>query len=624
MTAAHNPESHEFQAEIGQLLDIVIHSLYRNREIFVRELVSNAADALEKIRHLQLTESDVLDKDAPLEIAIEADKDAGTITLRDAGIGMTRDELVENLGTIAHSGTRAFLNALKEAAPGDTASLIGQFGVGFYSAFMVADKVTVRSRSWHPDGETWLWTSDGKTGYSIEPGDPMTRGTEITLHLREDTGEEFADPERIKGVIRQFSSFLPVPVKVGGEAVNTVQAIWTKSKSEVTEEEYKDFYKFVAGDFQEPRYWLHFSADAPLAINALLFVPDDNFERLGLGKLTPGVDLYCRKVLIEKHPEHLLPDWMRFVRGVIDSDDLPLNLSREMLQDSGLIRKISKIITGRFIKYLGEKAKEDAEAYDAFYANFGHFLKEGATSDFQHKDDLAGLLRFESSKTEPGKTTSLPEYVEGMGEKQKAIYFVNGPSREAIEAGPYLEAFAARDIEVLFTHEAVDDFVLTQLGTFKEKPLKSADGADLDLPELSEDQKPEGEALTDETGEKLCGWLKESLGEGVGAVRISERLVNNPAVAVNDGFMTSAMQKVMASVGRERGAEAPAMQWTLEINPRHELVRRLAELHESDAALAGLIGAQLFDSALLAAGAPVDNAAMLARMGDIMMRASEK
>lgn len=615
-TPGVSPETHQFQAEIRQLLDIVIHSLYTDREIFVRELVSNASDALEKVRHEFLVNSDLPGREDTLKVELKVDKEGKTLTISDNGVGMSRQELSENLGTIARSGTKQFLSQAMAAAKGGDLHLIGQFGVGFYSAFMVAKKVVVETRAFHADSEGWLWESDGTGSYTIAPKEGLSRGTRITIHFKEDA-EEFADDWRIRSIIRKFSNFVTFPIELDGERVNTIEAIWTRNKSDIKEEEYTEFYKFVANDTEPPRYRLHFTAEAPISIRALLFVPKENVERFGFGRLDPGVDLYCKKVMIQKHPENFLPEWMRFVKGLIDSDDLPLNISREMLQDSALIRKLAKVITGRFIKFLAEEANRDATAYDTFFETFGRFLKEGVTTDFGHREDLAKLLRLETSKTEPGKKTTLAEYVSRMKDGQKDIYYINGPSRQAIEAGPYVEALRERDFEVIYNFEQIDDFVFDHLNEFDGKSLKSADRGDLDLPELD---KKDGAELTKEEADQLCGWLKEQLGEGIGTVRTSKRLVSNPGIVVTEGHMTATMQRLMASMSKE--GEVAGKTVTLEINPRHPFILRLNQLRATDAAFAKQLGEQLLDNAMLAAGLLVDPRAMVERLNALLTRAS--
>ena len=606
-------ETHAFQAEIKQLLDIVIHSLYTDREIFVRELISNASDALEKFRHEGLVNPAVSGKEDALEIKLDFDADAKTLTFHDNGIGMTRDELSQNLGTIASSGTRRYLAQALQAAKGDV-NLIGQFGVGFYSAFMVAKKVTVETRSFHPDSQGWRWESTGDGSYTIAPADGLNRGTRITLELKDDAAE-FAAEWQLRSIIRKFSSFVPFPILLKDEKINTVQAIWKRSRTEVTDAEYDEFFKFITNETEGARYRLHFSADAPLAINALLYVPDDHMERMGFGRMDPGVDLYCKKILIQKHPEKLLPEWMRFVKGVVDSDDLPLNISRETMQDSALIRKLGKVIVGRFIKHLAEEAEQNAEKYTEFFGKFGHFLKEGVTTDYAHRADLAKLLRFETSRTEPGKQTSLAEYVARMPEAQKAIYYINGPSREAIEAGPYIEALRDREFEVIYNLEQIDDFVFDNLGEFDGRKLLSADRGDLELPPL--DKKQEN-ALSTEEAEALCGWLKAHYGDRVTSVRSSTRLTENPALATSDGAMTATMQRLLAAMKQDTGAT----RMTLEINPGHALIRQIHGLRSANEAFAKEIADQLLDNAMLAAGLLADPRAMVARLNKLLAKAA--
>ena len=623
------PERHEFQAEVKQVLDIVVHSLYTDKEIFVRELVSNASDATEKLRHTQLTETKVFDADLDLEIQVSADEEAGEITIRDFGIGMTKDELVENLGTIAHSGSKAFLNALKESGERNE-NLIGQFGVGFYSVFMVADSVQVFTRSWQPEGECFCWSSDGSGAYEIEAVEGERRGTRIVIKLKEEY-KEFASKDRLEGIIKKHSAFVQFPVKIEGEVLETVGALWLKSKSDVTEEEYKAFYKFQAKAFDEPRFWLHFSADAPLEINTLLFAPTENMEGFGFGRMEPGVSLYCRKVLIDSDPKNLLPEWLRFLRGVVDSADLPLNISRESMQDSSLIQKLNKVITKRFLKLLEEKAKKEPEVYDDFWSSFGLFLKEGVTTDFSHRDQLLKLLRFESSYTEEGKTTSFADYLTRAPEGQKEIYYLFGPSRKAIETGPYFEAFKARNIEVIYLFEPIDEFVMNHARAFDEKNFVSADSDDIDLEAIApETDIDKAEALAEGDSEALCSFIKEKLGEEVSEVSASDRLVGSPAMIVNaDKMMTAQMRKMMKAMQQKAGGpEMPGMGGEppvkLQVNPRHPLVKNLSGLRESDGELATLISQQILDNARVAAGLLEDPSAMLQRNYEILEKLSGK
>ncbi len=618
--------THEFQAETKKLLDIVIHSLYTERDIFVRELISNASDALEKFRHESLTAGEVFDSHMPLEITIDLDEEKHAMTITDTGIGMTRYELEANLGTIAHSGSSSFMNGLAEAAKKDV-SLIGQFGVGFYAAFMAATKVRVQSRSW--DGsEGHEWVSEGTGTYAISEAPGLHRGTRIIMELKDDA-HDYAMKWKVENIIKQYSSFVPFPIKLVGEIVNTVSALWTRSKSEITEQEYTDFYKFVGTAHDEPLYRLHFSADAPLAINALLFVPKENFEIMGFGRVDSGVNLYCQRILIDQHSENVLPEWLRFLKGVVDSEDIPLNISRQSLQDNALLAKLRKVITKRFLKFLDEQAQEDPEAYLTFWKTFGIYLKEGITSDYEFQKELGKLVRFESSRSEQEKPIALAAYVERMKEGQEAIYYINGPSRAAIEAGPYVEMFTKKDIEILYTLEPIDDFVLSHLAEFDGKKLVSADRADLDLGKggASEDKD---EAASEEAGQMeqgakavLVSWLKQTLGDKVADVVESKRLAHAPAMIVNpDGYMTSSMERVMAASRREKGQAPMSSKKNLEINTASPLIKQLAELRKSDEPFAAEVAAQIYDNAMIQAGLVVDPLAMVERNYKILNRAA--
>ena len=621
------PQKFTFQAEIAQLLDIVTHSLYTEKEIFVRELVSNASDALEKFRHTSLTEKDIFDAEAAPGINLTSDDKAKTLTIQDTGVGMTRAELIENLGTIAHSGSKAFLKALGSASAEATAdkdggrarsNLIGQFGVGFYSAFMVAKSVKVYSRSWRTAEPGHVWTSDGSGSYEIEEVADLSRGSKVVLELKDECAE-FASDGRIKEILERYSSFVSFPVNLNGKHINTVTALWLRGKNEIKDEEYTGFYKFQAHAYEDPMLRLHFSADAPLAINALLFVPAENTERLGFARLEPAVSLYCRKVLIDAAPKDLLPEWLRFLKGVVDSEDLPLNISRETMQDKALLEKLGKVITKRFLKYLDEEATSRPESYTKFYAQFGLFLKEGAALDFTHKDQLVKLLRFESSLTEKTKATSLADYVSRLGADQKEIYYLVGANRATIESGPYLEGFKARNLEVLFCYEPVDEYVMNNVREFDGKKLIAADHGDVKLSDLPQ---PEG-ALSEDDTKKLTTWLKATLGERVGEVKASDRLVDSPALAINaDKFMSAHMRRMMKAMNKE-GADLP-QKVNLEINPRAAVMKRLFDLafvaSAKEATLtaapekAKLVAEQILDNALISAGLLEDATPMVARL----------
>ncbi len=623
-TTSPQAETKEFQAEVKKMLDIVIHSLYTEKDIFLRELISNAADALEKFRHQSLLESEVFDSHVPLEINIEIDEKANTLTVTDTGIGMDRGELEANLGTIAHSGSKTFFSLLNETERKNV-NLIGQFGVGFYSAFMVAKKVRVQSRSFRMDDVGHEWASDGTGTYTISASPGIRRGTKVILELN-DEAKQYANVHTIKRIIKQYSSFVPFPIKVEGEKVNTVQAIWTRNKNEIKEEEYTEFYKYIGNAIDEPLLKLHFSADAPLAIKSLLFAPKENFENMGFGRMEPGVNLYCQRVLIEQHSKNILPEWLRFLKGVVDSEDLPLNISRQALQDNALVAKINRVITKRFLKFLEEEAASNPATYETFWNTFGVFLKEGATSDFAHREEIAKLLRFESSKSEPGKMVSLAGYTGRMQEGQKDIYYINGPSREAVEAGPYVEAFKKRDIEILYTLEPIDDFALSHIGEFDGKKLVSADRGDIELPEIgkekSEKEIPESEKALDNTAAKsLTGWIKEILGSKVKEVLESKRLEDSPAIIVNpEGFLTSSMERIIRASGQ--GLQEFG-QKNLEINTKHALIKGLAALKEKDEPFAKTVVEQIYDNAMIQAGLMIEPRDMVERTYKILARAVE-
>ncbi|MBU0481045.1 MAG: molecular chaperone HtpG [Proteobacteria bacterium] len=619
-------ETREFQAEVKKMLDIVIHSLYTERDIFLRELISNSADALEKFRHQRLLDENVFDDHLSLEIKIDCNDKEHVLTITDTGIGMTRDELVDNLGTIAHSGSKTFLTHLDESARKEV-NLIGQFGVGFYAAFMVAESVSVQSRSYLKDEEGHEWSSDGTGSYTISPCTGIHRGTKIIIRLKKDA-YQYADESEIKRIITRYSSFVSFPIKVGGEEVNTVQALWARSKSEIKDEEYNEFYKFIGNAVDEPSYRLHFTADAPLAIKALLFSPKENFESLGFGRVDPGVSLYCRKVLIEQHSKNILPDWLRYLKGVVDSEDMPLNISRQALQDNALVVKINRLLTKRYLKHLEEEAKADPDKYLEFWRDFGIYLKEGVTSDFTHREAIAKLLRFESSATEPGKMISLEDYVGRMREGQDKIYYINGPSREALESGPYVEAFRKRKLEIIYTLEPIDDFAFSHLGEFAGKKLVSADRADLELPEVADesggkDEAP-GESVAGDRLDTLVKWMQEVLGTRIKEVQVSKRLEGSPAIIVNpDGFMTSSMERIMRAAKHDSGLAVFGNK-NLEINPRHQLIRGLDSLRDSDEEFARSIVEQIHDNAMIQAGLMVEPRDMVERSYRILERAVGK
>ena len=610
----HHKEKHLFQAEIKQLLDLVVHSLYTDKEIFLRELISNASDAMEKLRHIEATEKGVHAPETPLEIHITTDEEGKTLTLTDSGTGMTREELVAHLGTIAHSGTKAFLQAAKDSGntPGN---MIGQFGVGFYSAFMVADQVEVFTRSWREEGEELLWTSDGVSGYEIDDAPGQTRGVKLVLHLKEDQ-LEYAKEYRIKQLIETYSNFVGFPIFLNGTRINEVEALWLKNKAEITEEQYKAFYQFAGKAFDEPGYRLHFSADAPIAINALVFAPTENPERMGFGKVESGVALYCKKVLIDSEPKGLLPEWLRFMKGVVDSADLPLNISRETMQDSALVRKLNSVISKRILRMFEKEAEADPEKYRSFYRKFDRFFKEGVATDYPNREALAKLLRFETSLTESGVLGGFTDYVSRAKDDQKEIYYLVGPNRESLESSPYLEAFKARGLEVIFFTDVVDEYVVDSLGEFDGRKLISVRHAGVTM---GEHPAAEGESLDEAQTTALCGFLKDELGDQVTTVASGQRLVDSPVIALvpADG-MSPQMRQMMKAMDENFKDEVKV---ELEINPRHPLIKKLAAAKDQHPELAKLVARQLFDNALIAAGLLEDARETVKRMNTLMEKA---
>jgi TNF receptor-associated protein 1 len=612
-------EKHNFQAEIQQLLDIVIHSLYTDKEIFVRELISNAADACEKLRFLQSAGQPIYQPETSPAVVVVTDEKTNTITFADTGLGMTHDELVENLGTIAHSGTKAFLQTLAGLAPGQEAKpdakLIGQFGVGFYSAFMAAAKVTVTSRSYRPEEAGWSWTSEGPGGYQIESAADLPRGTKIVLQLKDDA-KDFAKKDNVERIIKRYSDFVPFPIELNGQRLNTVQGIWSRNKNEIKDEEYHEFYHYIAHDPENPLYRLHFTADAPLAIQSLLFVPSRNFEMTGMPRLEGEVNLYCRRVLIQARAKGLLPDWLRFLKGVVDSEDLPLNISRETMQDSALLKKLNQVLTGRFLRFLEEQAEKAPDTYAKFYAEHSRFLKEGLVSDFHQREPLGKLLRYESSALEPGQLTSLAAYRKRMPSEQTELYYLLAPNRETALSSPYFEVFQARKWEVLFLYDPWDEFVMEHLHQFEDKTVRPAEKAEVALA----DAPAPASALTDEQAQALAQWMKTTLGERIKEVRVSHRLVDSPAVILDsDKMLTTSMRRILRTLKKE-GEAATTFPQDLEINPRHPILARLEVMRQTESDLARIVAEQILDNARVAAGLLEDPRTMLKRLNDLLAR----
>ncbi|HYO53073.1 molecular chaperone HtpG [Archangium sp.] len=620
-------ETHKFQAEINQLLNLVINSLYSHKEIFLRELVSNASDALDKLRFRSVTEPELLEGASELEIHLIPDSEKGTLTLEDTGIGMTHDELVKNLGTIAHSGSREFLELAAQRGQKDV-NLIGQFGVGFYSAYLVADRVEVVSRAAGKDAQAWRWTSDAKGTFTVEPAERATRGTSVILHMKEDQ-KEFLDEWRLRSLVTQYSDYVNHPIKLQVkkttgegdekktetklEVVNKASALWQRPRSEVTDEQYREFYKHLTHDWDQPLAWTHFRTEGNQVFTGLLFLPKNPPFDLN----TPtqrGVRLFVKRVLIMDRCEEMLPQWLRFVRGVVDSDDLPLNVSREMLQDSAVVQAIRKHVTKKTLDMLEKLAKDKPEDYRTFWKSFGTVLKEGLAVDTEYREKLGTLMRYESSREEG--VTSLADYVSRMKEGQEAIYYVFGETRKAVVDSPHLEALKKRGYEVLYMTDPVDEWASQGLREFQDKPLVSAMHADLKLKE-TEEEKREKEERAKGLG-PLAERMKEVLKEHVREVRVSDRLTDSPCcLVVPEGGSHAFMERLL----RERGRGLPRVKRILEVNPAHPIIEHLRALQEREPGSAQMTEwvEMLYDQALLTEGSSVEDPNRFARRMTALM-----
>lgn len=608
----------EYKAEMKQLLHLIVHSLYTHPEVFLRELISNASDALNKIRFRMLTDSDVLDADAALNIKIELDPKKQTFSIEDSGIGMTRDELINNLGTVASSGTLEFLKQMQESKQPLDANLIGQFGVGFYSVFMVTDEVVVETRHADPDSRGYRWTSSGEGKFSIEEIDKPTRGTRISFKLKDDY-KEFSEEYRVKSVIQKYSNFVDFPIFIGKEEVNRVSALWHRSKDDLKEEELTEFYKFISNDFQPPLAHLHLSIEGVVNFKALIFIPETAPPVFFKEHLEKSLHLYSNKVFIQDDCKELLPEYLRFLKGVVDTEDLPLNVSREVTQSSPVMTKIRNTLVSKVLAFLEDMAKNDKSKYEKFYKNFGQVFKMGVNSDFANKDKIVELLRFESTKTQKGEFTSLKEYVSGMDKEQKEIYYLSGENRDQLERNPNLEYFKQNDIEVLLLSDPVDVFVVPNIHEYDKKPLKSIDKADLDF---KQDGKKKDDELSDNLAKSLIDIFKKTLGDKVEDVIASKRLVNSAATLVvgKDG-MDSQMEKMMKMMNKDyAGAKK-----ILEINLAHPLIKNLANkiiADENDPVLRNSM-LQIYEGALLIDGNLQEPTEFVNRMTELMVEATK-
>ncbi|QYJ96172.1 molecular chaperone HtpG [Shewanella alkalitolerans] len=588
-------ETHGFQTEVKQLLNLMIHSLYSNKEIFLRELVSNAADAADKLRYEALTKDELYEGDGELRVRVSADSEKGTVTIEDNGIGMTRDGVIEHLGTIAKSGTAEFFKNLSGDESRDS-QLIGQFGVGFYSAFIVADKVTVRTRAaGHAADEAVQWESAGEGEFTVENIVKESRGTEIILHLREEE-KEFASDYRLRSIITKYSDHISVPVEMwqegtpaqeateeGGEAIpateghwkamNKATALWTRNKSDVTDEEYQEFYKHISHDFTDPLLWSHNRVEGKQEYTSLLYIPSKAPWDLWNRDRKHGLKLFVQRVFVMDDAEQFMPSYLRFVQGLIDSNDLPLNVSREILQDNKITTALRTAVTKRVLGMLEKLAKNDPEKYQTFWAEFGQVLKEGPAEDFANKEKIAGLLRFASTHAnEAAHTVSLSDYVERMKEGQSKIYYIVADSHDAAANSPHLELLRKKGIEVLLMSERIDEWLINHLTEFDGKQLHSVTRGDLELGELEDAAEKEAQEKLETESEGLVKRVKEVLGDKVAEVKVTSRLTDTPAcVVAGAGEMSSQMIKLMQAAGQA----VPESKPVFELNPEHPLVKRL-------------------------------------------------
>jgi len=617
-------ETRAFEAEVSQVLHLVTHSLYSHKEIFLRELISNASDACDKLRFAALSDATLTADDAGLRIEISFDRDARTLTIRDNGIGMSRDEVIENIGTIARSGTRRFLESLSGDARNDT-QLIGQFGVGFYSAFIVADRVTLVTRkAGAAAGEGVRWESSGTGDYTLAVSDDARRGTTVTLHLKEDEGE-FLDGWKLRELIKRYSDHVAFPIRLpaqkDGEAtgefetVNHAAALWTRPKGEIKDEEYQAFYKSLSHDFNDALAWSHNRVEGSQSYTSLLYVPEKQpFDAVFSGRdERHGLKLYIRRVFIMDASEQLLPTYLRFVRGVVDSDDLPLNVSREILQDNRLVAQIRSACIKRTLDLLEKVAKDEPEKYQQFTGAFGNVLKEGVAEDGANRERIAKLLRFASTHGDDAqKNVSLDDYIGRMQAGQDVIWYVTADSHAAAKGSPQIEGLRAKGIEVLLLSDRIDEWMIGYLGEYAGKKLRNAAKGELDVADGADKERREKAA---EDAKPVIEKLAAALGDRVAEVRVSHRLTESPScIVLGEYDMALHMQRLL----REAGHEVPASKPTLEINPAHALVQRFAA--ESDAGRSDDLASLLFEEAQLAAGDQLaDPAAFIARMNRLLM-----
>jgi molecular chaperone HtpG len=618
MSVAGHKETLSFQTEVSQLLHLMVHALYSNKEIFLRELISNGADACDKLRFESLADDALMEGEGDLSIEVDFDPEARTVTVRDNGIGMSREEVIDNIGTIAKSGTKEFLSRLTGDQARD-AHLIGQFGVGFYSAFIVAERVELTTRRAGMGPEHGVrWISDGTGEYSIETVEAPRRGTEIVLHLKADE-DEFLDGRRLHHIITRYSDHVPLPIRMHAlnekgepaeerDTVNRASALWARPRSEISDDEYQAFYKHVAHDFEDPLAWTHNRVEGRQEYTTLLYIPKRAPFDLWDRERRHGIKLYVRRVFIMDDAEQLMPGYLRFVRGVVDSNDLPLNISREILQNNRLIDGMRAGSVKKVLGLLEEMAKDRPEDYRAFWSAFGQVMKEGPAEDYANREQIAGLLRFASTRTgEAAQTVSLADYVSRMKDGQQAIYYITADSHAAAAHSPHLEVFRKHGVEVLLLSDRVDEWLVTHLTEFDGKPLKSVAKGALDLGELESEEDKEAARAAEDEAKDVVSRLKSALGEQVEDVRVSHRLTDSPAcIVLSEHDMALYMQQLL----RQAGQNLPGTKPVLEINPGHALIQKLRDVPEEQV---GEWAEILFNQALLAEGAQLEDPAGFVR-----------
>ena len=639
----------QFQTEVQQLLDLVIHSLYSNKDIFLRELISNASDAIDKVSFESHSNEALLEGDSDWKIKLIPNKEAGTLIIRDNGIGMSIAEVEENIGTIARSGTKAFMQNLKDKAASDSPELIGQFGVGFYASFMVSDSVTLETRKAGTTADLGCrWESTGDGSYTVEDCHREKHGTEITLHLKEEF-KQYLDEWKIRSIVKKYSDYIQYPVvmditrtetpkgvdgeeiegagtidKTEEQTLNSMKAIWTRPKSEVTEEEYTEFYKHVSHDYDAPFRTIHFSAEGASEFKALLYLPGKKPFDMMMSDRKKGLQLYVRRVFISDKCEELIPDYLRFVKGVVDSSDLPLNVSREILQEDVQIKRIQKSLVGKILSTLAEVKDKSFDEYVKFWKEFGQVIKEGMHFDYANKEKLQELMLFESTSTEAGSFATLKQYVERMPEGQKEIYYITGSSRETLEQSPHLEMFRAKNYEVLFLTDPVDEWVVQSLTDYNEKSLKAVDRGDISLD--SEEEQKEKEKKREEAQKEfsdLISLISDRLKDKVKEVRFSNRLTDSACCLVADQYgMNANMERIMKAMNQT----VPDSKRILELNPDHAILKTMAAIHQKDGSAPALTDYAdlLYDQALLTEGSTIKDPLRFTKLvSDLMVKAAQ-